>query len=189
MRILDTNTRWQHMAEADGEDTWADEYRYQRQLAVIDFLADPGYSTAEGIMAVQRFAPDVFPEARCRQFFADIWPRHLAMLKGETLAHSFAIGCPLLGWGLAKVGMWQPAAVFLGLCLLVLCAEYVWAAASMVFRRAFVMRTGWTGIDTGLERYCLSKGVSWWRRPVVWLVFPIVLRWRRRHARPVAQVS
>jgi len=149
---------------------------------------DPGYSTADEIAAVQRLESDVFSEQRRDQHLADIWPRHLGVLKWETALHSLAIGCPLLGWGLAKLGRWLPAMAVLALWLVVLCVEYGWAALAIVFRRA-LMRSSWAEFDASFERHCLGKSVSLWRRPVVWLVFPIVLRWRRRRSAAAIQAG
>jgi len=108
MSRLEPETRWQRLAEHEGEDIWVWEHRYQRQLAVIDFLADPGYSTADEIAAVQHLTSDVFTEQRRDQHLADIWPRHLGVLKWETVLHALAIGCPLLGWDWPSSGYGCP---------------------------------------------------------------------------------
>ncbi|MGH2364101.1 MAG: hypothetical protein ACRDHX_05545 [Chloroflexota bacterium] len=128
-------------------------------------------------------------QQRLDQFYADIWPRHLSILKRETLGHAFTIGCPLVGWGLAKLGLFVPALVVLALWLLVLCAEYLWAALASVVRRTLVMRFTWAEFDASFERHCLGKSISLWRRPAVWLVFPIVLRWRRRRSSAAIQAG
>jgi hypothetical protein len=95
-------------------------------------------------------------------------------LKWETMLHVLAVGLPVTAWLLAKLGLGLPATLLLTLWLVVLCVEYAWAALALVLRRGLVMRTSWAEFDAAFERYCLGKAVSWWRRPVVWLVFPLV---------------
>lgn len=123
---LEPETRWQHYAERNGEDTWVWEHRYQRQIAIIDFLADPGYSTSDDIAGIQQVASDVFPKQRLDQWQVEIWPRHLNILKWETAGHALMIGCPLLAWGLLELGVPGAGLAFLAFWLLVIAAEYLW---------------------------------------------------------------
>ncbi len=83
----------------------------------------------------------------------------------------------------------MPTAAVLALWLIVLAAEYLWAALALVVRRALVMHSSWVEFDRSFERLCPGKSADWWRRPAVWLVFPFVLRWRRRRSAAALQVG
>jgi len=73
-RILENQTRLQRLAEEDGEQKWVSDYQYQRLHAVREFLADPGYSTADQIRFVHRLAPDMFGDDMCALYLTTIWP-------------------------------------------------------------------------------------------------------------------
>jgi hypothetical protein len=54
------------------------------------------------------------------------------------------------------VGLLAAAFAILAAWLLVLAAEYVWAALATVIRRALVMRSSWAEFDVRFERHCLG---------------------------------
>jgi hypothetical protein len=182
-RILENQTRLQRLAEEDGEQKWVSDYQYQRLHAVREFLADPGYSTADQIRFVHRLAPDMFGDDMCALYLTTIWPpRHLALLKWDTFLHALGVACPLLAVALTKIGAFRPALTLLALWVIVIGVEFIWSVFAGIMRQMQLLHpdlAAMPGIDADYERRYLVKSLRWWQRPVGKLMFPLINRWCR----------